>query len=45
MSQTYQPKKHKRAKKHGFLNRISTSAGKKVIARRRHKGRTAITTV
>jgi large subunit ribosomal protein L34 len=39
MSQTYQPKKRKRAKTHGFLVRSKTTSGKKVIARRRQKGR------
>jgi large subunit ribosomal protein L34 len=39
MSQTYQPKKRKRAKAHGFLSRSKTSNGKKVLKRRRQKGR------
>jgi large subunit ribosomal protein L34 len=39
MSQTYQPKKRKRAKTHGFLVRSRTNTGKKVLARRRRKGR------
>ena len=39
MSQTYQPKKRKRAKSHGFLVRSRTSNGKKVLKRRRQKGR------
>jgi large subunit ribosomal protein L34 len=39
MSFTYKPKKRKRAKTHGFLVRTSTAAGKKVILRRRRKGR------
>jgi large subunit ribosomal protein L34 len=39
MSTTYQPKKRKRAKKHGFLSRLKTSAGKNIIKRRRQKGR------
>lgn len=39
MSQTYQPKKRKRSKTHGFLVRMGSANGKKVIARRRTKGR------
>ncbi|OHA84704.1 MAG: 50S ribosomal protein L34 [Candidatus Yonathbacteria bacterium RIFOXYC1_FULL_52_10] len=39
MSQTYNPKKRKRAKTHGFLVRSKTKNGKKVIARRRAQGR------
>lgn len=42
MSLTYQPNKRKRAKTHGFLVRAKTSNGKKVIARRRQKGRAAV---
>ncbi|HXK31684.1 MAG TPA: 50S ribosomal protein L34 [Candidatus Paceibacterota bacterium] len=39
MSQTYQPKKRKRARTHGFLKRTSSAGGKKTILRRRRKGR------
>ncbi|MDO8659394.1 MAG: 50S ribosomal protein L34 [Candidatus Parcubacteria bacterium] len=39
MSQTYQPKKRKRARSHGFLVRSRTKTGKKVLLRRRQKGR------
>jgi large subunit ribosomal protein L34 len=42
MSQTYQPNKRKRAKTHGFLVRSKTKNGKKVLARRRQKGRAKI---
>ena len=39
MKRTYQPKKRKRAKTHGFLKRSSTRTGANMIARRRLKGR------
>ena len=42
MSVTYHPSKVKRARKHGFLSRTATSAGKKVIARRRAHGRKSL---
>ena len=43
MSFTYQPKKRKRAKTHGFLVRSRTKTGKKVILKRRQKGRKKLT--
>ncbi len=45
MSQTYQPKKRKRAKTHGFLVRSKRRAGRNVIKRRRAKGRKKLSTV
>jgi len=39
MSFTYQPKKRKRAKTHGFLVRSRTKTGKRVIRARRRRGR------
>lgn len=43
MSVTYQPKKRKRSRTHGFLKRKSTPAGKRVLKRRRQKGRKQVT--
>jgi len=40
---TYQPKKRKRAKKHGFLKRKRNAGGRKVLKKRRAKGRSKLT--
>lgn len=44
MSVTYQPKKRKRAKTHGFLTRTKSSSGKNILKRRRQKGRAKLST-
>jgi large subunit ribosomal protein L34 len=39
---TYQPKKRKRAREHGFMKRMATRAGQAVVKRRRLKGRSKL---
>ncbi|HSW11164.1 MAG TPA: 50S ribosomal protein L34 [Bacillota bacterium] len=42
MLRTFQPNVKRRKRRHGFLKRMSTAGGRRVVGRRRAKGRARI---
>jgi large subunit ribosomal protein L34 len=45
MKRTWQPKRVPRRREHGFLKRMATRAGRRILQERRAKGRHRLTVV
>lgn len=43
MKRTWQPKKKKRLRVHGFLKRMASNGGRNILKNRRKKGRASLT--